>query len=65
MRQDTNHVIIWSPSKGRRKPQREKHQALAVAGERHLSCGQGSKSGHSSEWSKDYPWPHQKCLKSP
>ena len=42
---------ISSPSEGGRKPQGENHQALAVKGERHPTCGLDSESnpGRSGE----------------
>ena len=48
---------ILSPSEGVRKPRGENHQALAVKGERHPTCGPESESnpGHSSE----RLWRHQ------
>ena len=40
---------ILSPSEGGRKPQGENHQALAVKGERHPTCGLELNPGCSSE----------------
>ena len=40
---------ISSPSEGGRKPQGENHQALAVKGERHPTCGLELNPGRSGE----------------
>ena len=40
---------ILSPSEGGRKPQGENHQALAVKGERHPTCGLELNPGRSNE----------------
>ena len=40
---------ISSPFEGERKPEGENHQALAVKGERHPTCGLELNPGHSGE----------------
>ena len=40
---------ISSPSEGGRKPRGENHQALAVKGERHTTCGLELNPGRSGE----------------
>ena len=52
-----NHVTIWNPSEGGRKPWKENHQVLAVKGERHR---QVSNPGQSGETRK-----HDHCATKP